>query len=192
MPKRAKVVHIKKTQDTLIREALELEERNVAALKEFLGREEEKKRQAKVVRAKVEQPLLRWISRTEDVPVPGVQMIDDSIEHTDITVLQQVSRRPEEEGSRNHPTLVSGPGQRATPQSEPLDSSLVTVGDPTNDIPKNRCSRNYVVLELSRGGGRRMKEMVALFGRHADWSATGTERQEETRQRLAGKALSSS
>lgn len=76
LPKRKKAPLASKTQDALIREALELEERNVASLKHFLSREEEKKKQARVVRAKVSPPLLRWISRIEDNPQPLVQLLD--------------------------------------------------------------------------------------------------------------------
>ncbi|KAG9050581.1 hypothetical protein FS837_004439 [Tulasnella sp. UAMH 9824] len=63
--KRPKTVVPVKTQDVLIREALELEERNVASLADFLNKEEEKKRQARVVRTRIEAPVVRWISCIE-------------------------------------------------------------------------------------------------------------------------------
>ncbi|KAG8919597.1 hypothetical protein FRC01_001207 [Tulasnella sp. 417] len=63
--KRPKSVVPVKTQDVLIREALELEERNVASLADLLNKEEEKKRQARVVRTRIEAPVVRWISRIE-------------------------------------------------------------------------------------------------------------------------------
>lgn len=82
--KRPKTAIQLKTQDTLIREALELEERNVASLKEFLAREEEKKRHARVVKANVEPPMLRWISRVENVGVrPGIVVVEPP-EATDV------------------------------------------------------------------------------------------------------------
>ncbi|QRW05772.1 kinesin motor domain protein [Ceratobasidium sp. AG-Ba] len=68
--KRPRKAIVTKTQDELIAEALELEEKNVKSLQEFLVKEEEKRAAARrVVRMRIEGPKLRWISRAEDVRV---------------------------------------------------------------------------------------------------------------------------
>ncbi|KAF8599242.1 YL1-domain-containing protein [Ceratobasidium sp. AG-I] len=68
--KRARKPTVSKTQDELIAAALELEEQNTKSLKEFLVKEEEKRAAARrIVRMKIEGPLVRWVSRAEDVRV---------------------------------------------------------------------------------------------------------------------------
>ncbi|KAG8705823.1 hypothetical protein FRC08_001425 [Ceratobasidium sp. 394] len=68
--KRPRKVVVTKTQDELIAEALELEEKNTKSLQEFLVKEEEKRAAARrVVRMKIDGPLVRWVSRAEDVRV---------------------------------------------------------------------------------------------------------------------------
>ncbi|EJT98999.1 YL1-domain-containing protein [Dacryopinax primogenitus] len=79
-PKRPTVP--RKTQDQLIADALELEERNVQSLKDFLAREEEKKRVARVVRKTVhEGGVLSFVSRAEEIKVPLVQVIEPGTTH---------------------------------------------------------------------------------------------------------------
>ncbi|KAG8928270.1 hypothetical protein FRC02_007120, partial [Tulasnella sp. 418] len=77
--KRVKVPAKTKTQDELIREALELEDQNTKSLQEFLSREEEKRKQARIVRPQVKGPMIRWVSRTEEPktapPQPQVQVM---------------------------------------------------------------------------------------------------------------------
>ncbi|KAH7330720.1 YL1 nuclear protein-domain-containing protein [Rhizoctonia solani] len=73
-PKRPRPVAPTKTQDELIAAALELEEKNTKALREFLQKEEEKRAAARrVVRLKIEGPVVRWVSRGE---VPLVEEIE--------------------------------------------------------------------------------------------------------------------
>ncbi|KAL5640682.1 hypothetical protein ACGC1H_001236 [Rhizoctonia solani] len=72
-PKRPRPVAPTKTQDELIAAALELEEKNTKALREFLQKEEEKRAAARrVVRLKIEGPVVRWVSRGE---VPLVEEV---------------------------------------------------------------------------------------------------------------------
>ncbi|KDQ17516.1 hypothetical protein BOTBODRAFT_143920 [Botryobasidium botryosum FD-172 SS1] len=79
LPKRPKAPTRAKTQDELIRDALETEEKNVVSLREFLTQEEEKRKQAKIERLKIEGPILRWISRAEmREPRPVVEVITAS------------------------------------------------------------------------------------------------------------------
>ncbi|KAL1744447.1 YL1 nuclear protein-domain-containing protein [Schizophyllum fasciatum] len=55
------------TQAELIRRALDNEEGNVAEHRGYLKRAEEKRRQARVAKQKLTGPLVRWVSRGEDV-----------------------------------------------------------------------------------------------------------------------------
>ncbi|KAF8679511.1 Kinesin protein [Rhizoctonia solani] len=72
-PRRPRPIAAPKTQDELIAAALELEEKNTKALNEFLQKEEEKRAAArKVVRLKIEGPVIRWISRGE---VPRIEEV---------------------------------------------------------------------------------------------------------------------
>ncbi|CCO27889.1 hypothetical protein BN14_01878 [Rhizoctonia solani AG-1 IB] len=72
-PRRPRPIVAPKTQDELIAAALELEEKNTKALNEFLEKEEEKRAAArKVVRLKIEGPVIRWISRGE---VPTIEEV---------------------------------------------------------------------------------------------------------------------
>ncbi|KAL1700902.1 YL1 nuclear protein-domain-containing protein [Schizophyllum commune] len=55
------------TQAELIRRALDNEEGNVAEHRDYLKREEEKRRKARVAKQKLTGPLVRWVSRAEEV-----------------------------------------------------------------------------------------------------------------------------
>ncbi|KAH9850570.1 YL1 nuclear protein-domain-containing protein [Lenzites betulinus] len=68
-PKRAKSKNKALTQAELISRALDMEEGNIAEHKNYLTIEEEKRRKARVVRASVQGPLLRWISKADEVTV---------------------------------------------------------------------------------------------------------------------------
>ncbi|KAG5643812.1 hypothetical protein DXG03_009588 [Asterophora parasitica] len=57
------------TQAELIALALDNEEGNIVEHRDYLKVEEEKRRRARVVRATVEGPLIRWISRGEEIKV---------------------------------------------------------------------------------------------------------------------------
>ncbi|KAF7312196.1 YL1-C domain-containing protein [Mycena indigotica] len=55
------------TQAELIARALDAEEGNIIEHRDYLKDEEEKRQRARVVRQVVKGPLVRWLSRTEDV-----------------------------------------------------------------------------------------------------------------------------
>ncbi|KAG2361911.1 YL1 nuclear protein-domain-containing protein [Suillus spraguei] len=69
IPKKARVVTKAPTQDELIARALDTEEGNIIEHRDYLKLEEEKRARARVVRAALEGPVLRWISRKEQVKV---------------------------------------------------------------------------------------------------------------------------
>ncbi|RPD70828.1 hypothetical protein L226DRAFT_469597 [Lentinus tigrinus ALCF2SS1-7] len=68
-PKRAKSIIKAPTQVELIARALDMEEGNIEQHKNYLTLEEEKRRKAQVVRTSVQGPLIRWVSRKEEVTV---------------------------------------------------------------------------------------------------------------------------
>ncbi|KZO99656.1 hypothetical protein CALVIDRAFT_534080 [Calocera viscosa TUFC12733] len=120
----------RKTQDQLIADALELEERNVKSLKDFLAREEEKKRAARVVRKALHDGgVVAFISRAEEVRLPPVQVITPSAAPGEVTLpvlvsQDNVSSRPlkteqNEEGREENVNLhmsevASNPDNRVT------------------------------------------------------------------------------
>ncbi|KAJ7674158.1 YL1 nuclear protein-domain-containing protein [Mycena rosella] len=57
------------SQAELIARALDAEEGNIVEHRDYLKLEEEKRRRARVVRPAVQGPLLRWVSRVEEVKV---------------------------------------------------------------------------------------------------------------------------
>ncbi|KAI0761163.1 hypothetical protein BD413DRAFT_248733 [Trametes elegans] len=68
-PKRTKTKIKALTQAQLISRALDMEEGNIEEHKNYLTVEEEKRRKARVVRKTVEGPLLRWISKAEEIVI---------------------------------------------------------------------------------------------------------------------------
>lgn len=142
-----------KTQDVLIREALELEERNVASLRNLLNKEEEKKRQARVVRTRIEAPVVRSISRIEksaeqplrpDVEGPGVP--DGRGRGSSVAILScaglQDDRPPFSSNASQQETLlgVKLDAQVATPRPS-LAPDHVDIPLPSS-IPSNQSLRD--------------------------------------------------
>ena len=73
-PRRRSIVKTKApTQAELLARALDAEEGNIAAHKNYLALEEEKRRKAHAVRPAVTGPLVRWVSKGEEIQVPVVE-----------------------------------------------------------------------------------------------------------------------
>lgn len=68
-PKKIKIKTRSLTQDELISRALDNEEGNIVEHRDYLMLEEEKRKRARVVRATIDGPLLRWVSKGEEVKV---------------------------------------------------------------------------------------------------------------------------
>ncbi|RDX51558.1 hypothetical protein OH76DRAFT_1401445 [Lentinus brumalis] len=68
-PKRAKTKIKAPTQAELLARALDMEEGNIEQHRNYLTIEEEKRRKAQVVRTSVQGPLIRWVSKKEEVTV---------------------------------------------------------------------------------------------------------------------------
>lgn len=69
LPKKTKTKIRAPTQDELIARALDMEEGNVIEHRNYLSLEEEKRRKARLVRTTIQGPLLRWVSRSEEIVV---------------------------------------------------------------------------------------------------------------------------
>ncbi|VDC07024.1 unnamed protein product [Peniophora sp. CBMAI 1063] len=70
-PRRRSIVKVKApTQAELLAQALDAEEGNTAAHRDYLALEAEKRKKAHVVRPTVSGPLVRWVSKREEVHVP--------------------------------------------------------------------------------------------------------------------------
>ncbi|KAK2459754.1 hypothetical protein APHAL10511_008186 [Amanita phalloides] len=68
-PKKAKITKKLLTQDELIARALDNEEGNIVEHRNYLRLEEEKRKRARVTKTAITGPLVRWISRREEVKV---------------------------------------------------------------------------------------------------------------------------
>lgn len=68
-PKKAKVSKKRLTQGELIARALDNEEGNLVEHKNYLQLEEEKRKRARVTKTAISGPLVRWVSRHEEVKV---------------------------------------------------------------------------------------------------------------------------
>ncbi|KAG5337489.1 hypothetical protein C0989_009525 [Termitomyces sp. Mn162] len=67
MPKKAKIESKAYTQAELIALALDNEEGNIIDHRDYLKIEEERRKRSRVVRTIIEGPLIRWISRREEI-----------------------------------------------------------------------------------------------------------------------------
>lgn len=67
LPKKQKITTSMPTQDELIARALDTEEGNILEHRNYLRLEEEKRARARVVRQSITGPVLRWISRKEQI-----------------------------------------------------------------------------------------------------------------------------
>jgi hypothetical protein len=107
-----------------------MEEKNTASLREFLSQEEEKKNRAKVTQTQVARPLLRWISRAEEMKHPPVTVIEDKPLPS--------SRPPPAQGTPSYSTTSYYPyypsysyinNPSVGPSTQP-DSQLTSAGTP--------------------------------------------------------------
>jgi hypothetical protein len=184
----------KYTQAELIQRALDMEEKNITDHRNYLQEEEERRRKAKVVRKGVEGPVLRWISKAEDLPIPTTN--DPSA--TSMTALDHHSLHETQpslnmDGQTNGtPEMPVSPRDEHPPSSsKPSDavpSSLQFLLNPAPDDPSQlRCpsppppapvklekvTKNYLVHELSQSEDSRKpnwrQTMEALFGAHVRW-----------------------
>ncbi|KAI0027003.1 YL1 nuclear protein-domain-containing protein [Vararia minispora EC-137] len=187
-PKKAKAKEKPPTQDELLKRALDMEDGNIEAHRNYLANEEERRKRAHVVRTAVEGPLVRWVSRREVIVLPLPE------EHAPVSnALLPVSlpsipaTTPPFAGTLTGSYVV--PFQPGAQQSlyttlfppEPtsnLASSLPTPSAPPPQSPTpppltETVARQYVVHEVSQEPNARppswKETMTALFGDHVAW-----------------------
>ncbi|CAE6438117.1 unnamed protein product [Rhizoctonia solani] len=139
-PRRPRPIAAPKTQDELIAAALELEEKNTKALNEFLQKEEEKRAAArKVVRLKIEGPVIRWISRGEAPIVeevkPERRASETPVALSKSTVQSSVAQVPITQAAVAHSTPIPmevDPAPIPLERSNPLGSTPVSIPTPTH------------------------------------------------------------
>ncbi|KAI8983278.1 YL1 nuclear protein-domain-containing protein [Trametes punicea] len=184
------------TQEELIARALAMEEGNIEEHKNYLTIEEEKRRKARVVRTSVQGPLLRWISKPEDItveidpgppPVPQNRLV--SSPSVSLAPSNDVPSLPS-----NHPgssytpasstnTPISYPSTPSQAQASPFPQWPPLPRPPAIYQPlapprppiirKERVAKQYVVHELGQAEKTPRPSwsstMTAMFGDHADW-----------------------
>lgn len=165
------------TQDELLARALDTEEGNIIEHRDYLSLEEEKRRRARVVRAAVNGPVLRWVSRAETVEAaPQAREKPEPVreEAMQVDPRPPPSSRPALDSAfaaayssylyagaqEPIPTPIAGPSSAAPPP-------------PSGDVHMERVARNYVVHELGQDEDlplpRWEQTMRALFGDHVRW-----------------------
>ncbi|KIY52939.1 YL1-domain-containing protein [Fistulina hepatica ATCC 64428] len=187
------------TQDELITRALNNEEGNIVEHRDYLKREEEKRKHARVVRTTITGPVVRWISRIENeerkITTAPTSVDPSSSSSFPLSSSSYPSALP------SHPTQpspsYSAYSQTATfpvqssasSQTNPRSGSLMThpSSDPSQsytqpfsmqavEITKTeKVSRNYVVYERGQDEDAERPQwkdtMEALFGNHVDWES---------------------
>jgi len=166
------------TQDELISYALDNEEGNLVDHRDYLKLEEEKRKRARVVRATIDGPLLRWISKGEDVkiaaeptPPPPPQVATFSYTYGSQLFLSNTQTPA---GSSSSIPNVNSPSV-----SQPASSTSVSAPPPPPPPPPppiertERVTQNYVVHELGQFANVPKPTwgdtMEAMFGDHVQW-----------------------
>jgi YL1 nuclear protein C-terminal domain/YL1 nuclear protein len=163
------------TQDELISYALDNEEGNIVDHRDYLKLEEEKRKRARVVRATIDGPLLRWISKGEDVkvaveptPPPPPQVATFSYTYGSQMFLSNTQT----------PAIGSIPNVNPPSVSQPASSTSVSAPPPPPPPPPpiertERVTQNYVVHELGQFANVSKPTwgdtMEAMFGDHVQW-----------------------
>ncbi|KAG9122860.1 hypothetical protein FRC07_000583 [Ceratobasidium sp. 392] len=150
--KRPRKATVTKTQDELIAEALELEEKNTKSLKEFLVKEEEKRAAARrVVRMKIEGPLVRWVSRAEDVRVRVEGAAGNGAGTANAATATTAPHLPSNSAATEYPGAYNGstlPARNGSSQQlarSPLSQSIIPLPQPQTDtVPAQSVMSNPI------------------------------------------------
>ncbi|CUA77752.1 vacuolar protein sorting-associated protein 72 [Rhizoctonia solani] len=152
-PKRPRPIAPTKTQDELIAAALELEEKNTKALREFLQKEEEKRAAArKVVRLKIEGPVVRWVSRGE-VPLVEEVKEEPGTRQTSVTASQAQVQTPPAQASVSQTSTTPAPavvGPAPSPIGPDPSSTSISTSTvaPARSSTPSRTQRMQVYVEI--------------------------------------------
>ncbi|EGO19422.1 hypothetical protein SERLADRAFT_453395 [Serpula lacrymans var. lacrymans S7.9] len=195
VPKRLKVRTRAPTQDELIALALDTEEGNIIEHRDYLKLEEEKRARARVIRPHIEGPMLRWVSRAEEIKMIHSPLVTQpnggSIVTSNISVYSSFRAFPTDVSvAAANPTQplfasadVGNPNtpSACVPASEVLVSSpqvsLSVPGGPgslsTQAERKERICKNYVIHARSQSEITSKPiwrdTMSAMFGDHVKW-----------------------
>lgn len=165
IPKKNKAQTKTFTQDELIARALDMEEDNIAEHRDYLSLEEERRRLARVVRANIQGPLLRWVSKREETVVankePQMQQPVTPQSQTPLTATNSSLSSKQPERTTSHGFSLSQPGHTLDHYNFPPISERIEV------------CKNYVIHELDQSENAIRpswhKTMTAMFGDHANW-----------------------
>ncbi|KAH9949471.1 YL1 nuclear protein-domain-containing protein [Amylocystis lapponica] len=189
LPKKVKAKVRAPTQDELIARALDMEEGNIIEHRDYLTLEEEKRKRARLVRTSVQGPLIRWVSRGEEIKVKV-----DSVPLAPYGYTYPSGTAPSGTTAYTPPTYFH-PSASQYPAYPPSTSSVSAVSagqslqsyyyqaygppyapampppGPTERTEK--VTRNYVIHELAQSEDARRplwpSTMKALFGEHVNW-----------------------
>ncbi|KAI0344196.1 hypothetical protein BDW22DRAFT_1406600 [Trametopsis cervina] len=193
VPRKMKVKTRAPTQDELIARALDMEDGNIKEHRNYLKIEEEKRQRARVVRTAVEGPLIRWISKAEEVkvlvqppsqPIAPFQAPPASFPHYGYPYQPAPGTPPV---NPSYPVYTPPPTSSYQPiASQPSSSQMTFVNysyaqpSPTPVyVPPplvekvETVAKNYIVHELSQREGVSKPlwkdTMAAMFGDHVRW-----------------------
>ncbi|KAI0324453.1 hypothetical protein GY45DRAFT_1262825 [Cubamyces sp. BRFM 1775] len=195
-PKRVKSKTKAPTQEELIARALDMEEGNIEEHRNYLTIEEEKRRKARVVRTSVNGPLLRWISKAEEItvqidpdPIPPPKQ--PPIPPPPVYPTHYPAAPPIPTGAPGYsyapPTTAYLPSPQSSPFQQwpppqppvmyqplpPLPPPPPPPPPPEPIIRKEKVAKQYAVHELEQVEKATRptwsNTMTAMFGDHADW-----------------------
>lgn len=162
-----------------------MEEGNTEEHKNYLSIEEEKRRKARVVRASVQGPLLRWTSKTEEITVrvdPPPLPVMHAQYPPPYGGAPGYSYVPPQYMPPHHasPSVPQLPFQQWPPppppamyQTESPPQPYVPPPPPQPVFRKEKAAKQYVVHELEQVEKATRptwsSTMTAMFGDHADW-----------------------
>ncbi|KAI0641089.1 YL1 nuclear protein-domain-containing protein [Trametes meyenii] len=197
-PKRIKSKIKALTQAELIARALDMEEGNIEEHRNYLTIEEEKRRKARVVRPSVQGPLLRWVSKPEEItveidPGPPPPPTNPFVLYPHPYPSSSYGLPSAGTGTSGYsytsvpPTYVPPPAPSAPlppppfQQWPPVPPPVIYQPPPLPPPPpprqpiirKEKVAKQYVVHELEQVEKAPRPSwhstMTAMFGDHADW-----------------------
>ncbi|KAI0935606.1 hypothetical protein AcV5_003985 [Taiwanofungus camphoratus] len=188
LPKKVKAQIRAPTQDELIARALDMEEGNIVEHRNYLSLEEEKRKKARLVRTTVQGPLLRWVSKAEEikVKVEAAPLPQCPYGHTyySTSTSGSMSSLPAHSSiSYLHPSASSYSPDQTTIASVSSQHHAAFVNYASPSIPPlptpeivertEKVTKNYVVHELTQSDKASRppwnSTMKAMFGDHVVW-----------------------
>ncbi|KIP04010.1 hypothetical protein PHLGIDRAFT_25831 [Phlebiopsis gigantea 11061_1 CR5-6] len=182
VPRRMRTKIRPPTQDELIARALDMEEGNIKEHRNYLVLEEEKRKRARLVRTAVEGPLLRWISKSEEVaikvapvpmpPPPSQAPSHYAYSYSTTTSLPTGYPPPPSYSPYNGTSHYrTSPAVAPSAPTQPHAPSPLPPAEPLER--KETVTKNYVIHEIDQEEGTLKplwkETMAAMFGDHVKW-----------------------